>query len=237
MSSQALSLKAEPRDGRGNGPSRRMRRSGRVPAVIYGHGQSASVSVDEKAILGLIHHPGLITIDVAGKAVSGIIKEVQRNPISGKLLHADIQEVRPDELITVTVQIESKGVPAGAIAGGQLEQVMRQIEIRIQAKDLFETLTVDISAMQLDQTMHVKELPLPEGVKILTARDQAVFQVRLPKAEEVAEPVEGAAAAAGTEPEVIAKGKKDEEGAEGEAAAKGGAAKAGADKGEKKEKK
>lgn len=215
MSSKDIVLQAETRAEYGNGPARRTRRAGRVPGVIYGHGAKGTpISLDAKALLGVIHHPGLVKIDVAGKQSTGIIKEVQRNHVTGGLLHVDIQEVRPDEIITTTVEIEATGTPAGAVQGGQLEQVMRHAEVKLQAQHLFETLTVDVSGMQLNDVMKLGKLPLPEGATMLGDLEQAVFHVRLPKMEETAA-AEGEAAEAGAEPEVIAKGKKEEEGAAG----------------------
>ncbi|MFA5205822.1 MAG: 50S ribosomal protein L25 [Lentisphaeria bacterium] len=224
MSKQDVTLKAEARDERGNGPARRLRRAGRIPAVIYGHGQSGrALSLEEAAFKAVIHHPGLISIDAGTETVTAIIKDVQRDIFSGRVSHVDLQAVGADEIITVTVQLEAVGDPAGMTMGGQLEQNMRHLDVKVRAADLFETLKVDVSGMALDTVMHIRDLKLPEGVVALGDPDMGVFQVRLPKMEEE-KPAEGEAAAAGTEPEVIAKGKKEEEGEAG-AAAPGGAAK------------
>ena len=214
MKPSEVAIKFEPRTTRGNGAARRLRRTGRVPGVMYGHGEPGQpVSVDDLALKGILHHPGLIQIEgTDNKKLTAIIKEVQRNCLSGQVLHVDFQEVRADEVITSSVDIEPVGEPAGIQAGGQLEQVMRRLEIRVKAGDLFEVLKVDVSGMQLSDVMHVGDLKLPEGVTTLVNKDAAVFQVRLPKME-VEEPeaaVEGEEAAT-TEPEVIAKGKKEEE--------------------------
>ena len=209
-------IQVVPRTGTGNGPSRRARRAGQIPAVVYGHGTSQPVMVDEKAINAVVHHPGLLQLDVVGgEKISGIIKDVQRNTMSGKVQHIDFQEVLPTETLTVSVSIEAVGTPAGAVQGGQLEQNMRNLEIKIQAQHIFETLQVDVSAMELNDVMHVNQLVLPEGAVALGDLKFAVFHVRLPKQEEV-KVVEGAEAAA--TPEVIAKGKKPEEGAAAPAA-------------------
>lgn len=220
MKPSEVALKFELRSTRGNGAARRLRRTGRVPAVMYGHGEPGQpVSVDELALKGVLHHPGLIQIEGAdNQKLTAIIKEVQRNCISGQVLHVDFQEVRADEIITSSVDIEPLGDPAGIQAGGQLEQVMRRLEIRVRAGDLFEVLKVDVTEMQLGAVMHVGDLKLPEGVTTQVNKDAAVFQVRLPKME-VEEPEAAAEGdeASTSEPEVIAKGKKDEE--EGEAGA------------------
>lgn len=219
MSKKEVNLKAEPRDLRGNGPARRLRRAGRIPAVIYGHGKTGvSLTLDEAALKAVVHHPGLIQIELGADTLSAIIKDVQRDIFTGRPTHVDLQEVAADEIITVTVQIEAVGDPAGLAMGGQLEQNMRHVDIKVRAADLFETLKVDVSGMQLDQVLHIRDLQVPEGVVVLGDPDMGVFQVRLPKMEEEKPAEEGAAAATGAEPEVIAKGKKEEEG-EGAAAA------------------
>lgn len=220
MSKKEVSLKAEPRDLRGNGPARRLRRAGRVPAVIYGHGKTGvSLTLEEAALKTVVHHPGLIQIQLGADTLSAIIKDVQRDIFTGRTTHVDLQEVAADEVITVTVQIEAVGDPAGLAMGGQLEQNMRHVDIRVRAADLFETLKVDVSGMQLDHVLHVRDLKLPEGVVALGDPDMGVFQVRLPKMEEEKPAEEGAEAATTAEPEVIAKGKKEEEGAEAAPAA------------------
>ena len=214
MSKQEVTLNAEPRELRGNGPARRLRRAGRVPAVIYGHGKTGvSLTLEEAALKAVVHHPGLIQIRLGSGTLSAIIKDVQRDIFTGKTTHVDLQEVAADEIITVTVQIEAVGDPAGLAMGGQLEQNMRHVDIKVRAADLFETLKVDVSGMQLDHVLHVRDLKLPEGVVALGDPDMGVFQVRLPKMEEEKPAEEDAVAAAGAEPEVIAKGKKEEEGA------------------------
>ena len=219
MSKKEVSLKAEPRELRGNGPARRLRRAGRVPAVIYGHGKTGvSLTLEETALKAIVHHPGLIQIELGADKLSAIIKDVQRDIFTGRPTHVDLQEVAADEIITVTVQIEAVGDPAGLAMGGQLEQNMRHVDIKVRAADLFETLKVDVSAMQLDEVMHVHDLKLPEAVVALGDPDMGVFQVRLPKMEEEKPAEEGDAAATAAEPEVIAKGKKEEEEGEGAAA-------------------
>ncbi len=232
MSKDAV-IQVVPRTATGNGPARRARRAGQVPAVVYGHGKPGlPVMVDAKAVTAVIHHAGLIQLEIAGdRKISGIVKDVQRNILSGKVQHVDFQEVRPDEVIIVSVTIEAVGTPAGAIQGGQLEQNMRNLEIKIQAQHIFEILQVDVSKMELNDVMHVNQLALPEGAVAMGDQKFAVFHVRLPKQEEV-KVVEGAEGAGG-EPEVIAKGKK-EEGAEGAAAKPG--EKAAAPKAEEKKK-
>lgn len=226
MSKKEMTIQVEPRAQRGTGVARRLRSQGRVPAVVYGHGMAGvALTVEEAAMQSVIHHPGLIQMQISGgDSVLAIVKDVQRDCLTGKLVHVDFQQVRADEIITVTIRIEATGTPAGAQAGGQLEQVLHELQVRVKASDMFDAITVDVSPLELNATLHVRELPLPDGVVAVIDPNAAVFQVRLPKIEEEA-PAEAAvegAEAAPAEPEVIAKGKKeeDEEGEEPGKAAK-----------------
>jgi len=226
MSSKESTIQVQPRTERGNGCARRARRLGRIPAVIYGHShQGQPLSVDENALRQVIHHPGLIQMTIGeDKPVSVIVKDVQRECVSGRILHVDFQEVRADEVVTITIEIEAVGTPIGTQAGGQLEQVLRHLEVKLKARDMFDSLKVDVSHLELNAVLHVRELLLPADVTTATDPSAAVFQVRLPKIEEEVVP-EGEAAVEGeegVEPEVITKGKKLEEGEEAAADAKGG---------------
>jgi large subunit ribosomal protein L25 len=228
MSSKDLTIEVQPRTERGNGCARRARRQGRIPAVIYGHSHRGEpLSVDENALTQVIHHSGLLQMSIAGeKTVSAIVKEVQRDCISGRVLHVDFQEVRADEVVTITIQIDAVGTPIGTQAGGQLEQVLRQVDVKLKARDMFDSIKVDVSHLELNAVLHVRDLKFPEGVTPVIDLNASVFQVRLPKVEEEVTPeaavAEGEAA---VEPEVITKGKKAEEGEEeagGAEAPKGG---------------
>lgn len=224
MAKKDINIPVEQRAEFGNGPARRLRRSGRVPAIIYGHGEQAvPLLLTEAGMKEILHHTGLVTLTLAGQEpMTAVVKDVQRDSLSGAVLHADFQKVRADEVITIGIRLEAHGDPAGIQMGGQLEQVLRNLEVRCKARDIFESLSVDVSAMNLNDTMHVSDLKLPAGIEVVTPMDAPVFQVRLPKMDVVEEekPAEGAEAVEGAvaaEPEVIAKGKKpeDEEGAAG----------------------
>jgi large subunit ribosomal protein L25 len=222
MSKKQTTIQVETRSQTGKGAVRRLRAQGRVPAVMYGHGtETVALTVPEPAIRAVIHHPGLIQMERSGhETVSAIVKDVQRNCLNGQIVHVDFQQVRADEVITATIRIEATGTPVGAQAGGQLEQVLHELQIRVKAGELFDLLEVDVSGLELNGTLHVRELPFPAGVVPVIDPNATVFQVRLPKIEEEAAPAEGVegAEAAAAEPEVIAKGKKLEDGAEDEAA-------------------
>jgi large subunit ribosomal protein L25 len=207
--SKTLTVEVSARERTGTSASRQLRSSGSVPGVIYGHGSAGtSITVGQNALLEVLRHTGLIELTSAsGDPRSAILKEVQRHPITGHVLHVDFQEVKADEIVQATVPIEAVGEPAGARHGGLLEQVVHELDIECVPADLPESIEVDVSGMDLDDTIHVSDLPIPEGVKSTTDPELPVFQVRLPK-EELPEEEEGVEGA-------LLEGEEAAEGAEG----------------------
>ncbi len=216
MSDQIV-LAVEKRDGSGKGPAHRLRLTGKVPAVLYGHGSDAvmlSIAMDE--LRPVRHHAGLLGLKLDGskKEISAVIKDLQYDVVRGTILHADFQEVRADEVITAMVQIEAHGTPVGESRGGVLDQVMHELEIRCAANSLPDSIMVEVGKLDIDQAIHIADLVLPEGAVAAAAADQVVFMLAMPRSEEVA--AGGAAAVASEEegaegePEVITKGKKEE---------------------------
>lgn len=195
---KTLTVAVTPRTSFGTSASRRLRRNGQVPAVVYGHGAEVKAyTLAADAAEAILHHPGLMSLTADGvEAGLVILKSAQHHPINPGLLHIDFLAVRADEMITATVPVQAIGVPRGAAVGGQLEQVLRQLEIECLPGDLPEFIEVDISGMDLDTTLHVEDLPMPEGIKATTDAELAVFQVRLPKIEEAKEDAAATEAAA-----------------------------------------
>ena len=187
--SNVLTIQVEARNDLGSAHSRRLRKAEQVPAVIYGHGGPGCAVIIKAADLGsLVHHAGLVSLEIAGgETKSAIVKEVQTHPIQDRVLHIDFQEVKAGEKIHSQVGIEYIGVPAGATHGGQLEQILHELEIRCLPGDMVEVNTVDVSGMKVDDTMHVKDLILPPGAEALADPEIPVFEVRLPRIEAVAE--------------------------------------------------
>jgi large subunit ribosomal protein L25 len=218
--SKTLTIEVKPRVNLGTSASRRERGAGIVPAVLYGHGAAVqTLTVAEATAREVLHHPGLMSLSIDGvESATAILKASQRHPVSDLILHLDFLAVRADELIRSTVPVDFHGVPMGAARGGQLEQIMHLLEIECLPGDLPESIDVDVSGMDLDTTMHVRDMVMPEGIRAVSDAGLAAFQVRLPKVEEVKEEAPAEAAAA--------------EGAAA-AAAEGGAAAEG-DKAEKK---
>ena len=222
---KTLTIEVTPRVNLGTSAARRQRGAGAVPAVLYGHGAAVqTLTLAEATAQAALHHPGLMNLTIAGaEPATAILKASQRHPVSGIILHMDFLAVRADELIRSVVPVDFHGVPMGASRGGQLEQILHSVEIECLPGDLPESIDVDISGMDLDTTMHVRDMVMPEGIRAVSDPGLAAFQVRLPKVEEVKEeaPAEAAAAAEGAEA----------------APAEGGAAAAEGEKAEKKSEK
>src|SRR4249919_2348224 len=215
-------LQAEKRDGRGKNEARRLRASGRIPAVVYGaeKGKAVEIAVDPKILMRILHSESgvntLIGLKVDGGDTRVMVKEYQIDPIDHKLLHADFYQVAMDKALTVTVPLLMKGeAPGVKQQGGIVDFVNREIEIECLPGDIPENIVVDISELMLNQGVRVRDLHT-EGAKWkpVTDGDLMIVHVVALKVEEPAptEPVVGATAAP-AEPEVIKKGKteKDEE--------------------------
>ena len=216
-----INLAAEPRVNVGFGV-KALRRSGKVPAVVYGHRIAAShVQLDLKEVTNTLRKAGrnrLITLNVSGTATPKMVltKEIQRDAIKRTIKHIDFYEVTMTEKIRAMVRVVLEGVPADVKSGaGVLVNELNLLEIECLPSQLFDSVTINVANMKIDDAVHVKDVPMPEGVTMLEApEDEVVRLTRFveAKAEEVV--------ADTTEVEVIDKGKKDEEGAEGEAAPK-----------------
>ncbi|MSR66080.1 MAG: 50S ribosomal protein L25 [Pedosphaera sp.] len=214
---KAVPLNAFGRESKKRIQVKKLRTSGRVPAVIYGHNRKSEIlEVVQRELEVLIHHSHsenlLIDLSVAGKNRLALLQEVQHHPLTGKFLHVDFHEVAPDELVTIHVPIEKMGEPEGVkTGGGVLENALFKVRVRGLPKDLPEVLHVDVTHMQLNQTMHLGDLKAPAGTTILGDRHLPVFSVAEPTAAvEVTPAAEGAPA----EPEMI----REKKPAEGEAA-------------------
>jgi large subunit ribosomal protein L25 len=196
-------LKAEPRDGAGKGVARKLRAEGRVPAVLYGHGNDArALSVDAKELFHLLHGAAggnvLIDLVIDGKKTMAMPREVQRDHVRGQYLHVDFLEVRRDEKVTVDVPIHLVGESAGVKAGGVLEHHLWELKIQSLPQDLPESIEADISHLNLHDALRVSELTFPDAWTILTAPEESIAAVVPPQAREVEaeaeEAVEGEAA-------------------------------------------
>lgn len=200
--SKTLNVDIKERTDFGTSVSRRLRRQGMVPAVLYGHHAAVqSLMVSEDTAHAVLHHPGLMNLvrDGSSEPATAILKSSQRHPVSGIILHMDFLAVRADEVIRATVPLDYHGIPMGAAKGGQLEQILHLLEIECLPGDLPESIVVDVAGLDLDATMHVRDVAMPEGIKAVSDGALAVFQVRLPKIEEAKEETPEGEAAEGAE--------------------------------------
>jgi len=215
-------LVAEKREGTGKGVARRLRASGRVPAVLYGHGmQPASISVDSKELYHLLHHGGanvLIDLVVGKDHHLALAREIQRDHIKGQYVHVDFLTVRRDEKITISVPVRVVGESVGVKAGGVLEHHLWDLEAECLPGDVPEAIEADITELAVGDSLKVADLAVPKGVEILSPPEETVLAVVPPQAREVVEipveAVEGEAAEAA--PAEAAPAEAAAEGGEGE---------------------
>lgn len=208
-------LTVEKRKAAGSRAAGRLRRAGKLPAVLYGHGQapvSLSLSFRDVA-LHLEHGVHIVNLELEKEVQPCQFKDAQYDYLGTKLVHLDLVRVDLTERIKVTVQIEFRGTPKGVTDdGGVLRHEMTELEIECIVSDVPDTVRVDLSHLEMDQVYHVKDIELPEGVNLVGDPQAAVAVVRLPAAAPIVEeepPAEGEPSAA--EPEVISKGKAEEE--------------------------
>jgi large subunit ribosomal protein L25 len=232
MASDRATLKAQPRTDFGSRESRRLRRSGLVPGVVYGGGSEARpFQVNEREVRNVLVHGGaLIDLDIEGAgAVPVVIKEEQRDPVRGDLVHLDLQEVKLDEEIQADVTIELLGIEEapGVKEGGVLEHVTHQVTISALPTEIPESIPVDVSGMDIGDTMQLSAVVAPEGVEFFLGEDQDPDEITIatlnpPRVEEEPEPeLEEEAELVGEEGEVP-EGEEAPEGvAEGEPEAGG----------------
>jgi large subunit ribosomal protein L25 len=214
-------VQARLREGRGKNDARRARRDGMVPITVYGGGAETLAAVAPARDLAAILRTEagrntIFTIDVEGVGTSEVMfHDRQIDPVKGRLIHADLTRLVKGQKIEVTVPLHLVGEPFGVKEKqGVLEQIIREIEIRCEPRQIPDSLDVDVSNLDVHDLLHVSDITVGEGVEILTDGEQVIATVGIVK-EEVAPavPAEGEEPA---EPEVIGKGKKEEEGEESE---------------------
>jgi large subunit ribosomal protein L25 len=211
----SANLSVTKRDSSGKGVARSLRKDGRVPAVIYGHGREPqTLSINTRDLEKLLEHISaentVIDLDVDGTASRTLIREIQRHPFKRQILHVDFQELVAGEKVIVRVPVILVGVPDGVrMDGGILDQTMRELEVEVDPANIPNHIEVDVTKMVIGSSMHVSDITLPEGVEVVAEEDASVAVVSAPRAA-----VEAAAteeAAAGAEPEVIRAKKPEEE--------------------------
>ena len=214
-------LEAQTRETFGKNEARRLRREGKVPAVLYGgdKAESTPISVAPKALLKILHSQSgmntLISLKLAGAGDARVlVKDFQVDPITHEVLHVDFLKIAMDKLLQVTIPIIVHGEPKGVKQqGGILEHIRREIEIEVLPADIPEHIDVDVTELMLHQGVRVRDIATNAKWKPVSDLDLMLVHVIMPKAEEVATPAAeaGATPAVAAEPEVIKKGKKEEE--------------------------
>jgi len=198
------SLTVEPRQKAGTAEARRLRRAGRVPAVVYGHKEAnENVSISHDDFWRVIRQNQRI-VDLAtpgGAAQKCLVRDVQWDTLGKEVVHVDLERVSADERIHLTIPVKLKGNAPGVGSGSVLSHHLHELEVECLASAIPDIITVNITGLQLGQAIHVKELQLPEGVKALDDPDEVVVAIvaQQVQAVEPLVPVEPGAA----EPEVI----------------------------------
>jgi large subunit ribosomal protein L25 len=186
--SDEFNLIAEMRDDRGKGASRRLRRQGKVPAIIYGAGREPrALMFDHNKVLRELEnasfYSSILTIKVGDESRAAIVKDIQRHPAKKQILHIDFQRIVEDEKIRMQIPIHFLGEEDAIgvkIGGGSVSRLMTELEVSCLPKDLPEFLEVDISELELDQMLHVSNISLPKGVEIseiVLEQDQAIVSI------------------------------------------------------------
>ncbi len=191
--SEEFDLIADFREDQGKGASRRLRKTGRLPAIIYGAGRPArAITLDQNKVLHQLEqesfYSSVLTIKVGDKSQAVILKDIQRHPSKSRIMHMDFQRIVEDQEIRMNVPLHFVGgdIAPGIKAGGMISHLMTDVEVICLPRDLPEYLTVDVSAMNLDEMIHLSGIALPKGVEIPELaqgedHDQPVVSLHRPK--------------------------------------------------------
>jgi len=191
------SIAVEIRESRGKGAARKLRAARKIPAELYGHNQANfSLTLDPGALDTLLHtsQAGINTLidlegasEVAGKVV--LIKELQRHPVRGTMVHVDLYELNLREHIVVSVPVHLTGTPHGVTMGGLMDHALREIELDCLPRAIPDEIVIDVSGLDVGDSIHVSDLVLPEGTELRTDSELSVVSVSAPAAEEEEEVV------------------------------------------------
>ncbi len=213
-------LSAGAREAKGKNAAGRLRRQGKIPAVIYGHTGSRPLMIDEHEFNTQFRHVSensIVRLVVDSEDHDVLVKDYQRDPVSGRIVHVDFYEFEKGKALRTRVPVRLHGTPTGVREGGILESPLHDVEVECLPTDMPEGIDVDVSGLAIGQAVHVSDLSVPQGVRVLNPPDQAVCLVVHARAEvvaapEAAEAEEGAEAAAeGEEGEAAPEAEKAEE--------------------------
>jgi len=219
---EQITIKARVREQTGPSAARRLRRSGRVPAVIYRAGKKARLlDLDAHELENILHHHTgenfVMDVDIGGRPRKALLKEVQHDVVTGRPLHVDFYEVSMKERVHVTVALELSGEPLGVTQqGGVLEQLLHEVEVECLPGDIPESFSVDVSGLKIGQHITVGDLPIDtDKYGLITGADVVLAAVAAPRVQEEVEAAAEEAEAGVTEPEVISEKKGEGSEAEG----------------------
>jgi len=187
MANDVSTLTAQKRDQAGKGPAHRLRAKGLIPAVCYGpYEKPLHVAVDPQAIKEAISRPHkfntVIQLQVdGGETRTVLFKDFEKDPVDGQMLHADFLEVRMDKDVVVNVPVVLTGKPEGVTAGGILQQVARTLPVQCKPSDIPEKIEVDVSALKIAESLHIKDVKMPAGVQLKLRGDQTIAVVNVPE--------------------------------------------------------
>jgi large subunit ribosomal protein L25 len=205
---ETLEIKAEPREIGSKNAARRLRRNGKIPAILYGpKSQPVPLQVDKKDFssrVAMLEGSHLVRLKSSEPALTekvALVKDMQFHPISGDLIHTDLYEVDLAARITVRVPLRFVGKAAGVVRGGILQPIVREVEVECLPLDIPNFFNVDVSALDIGDSIHIEEIQMPEGVTAMYESNFAVVTVVTPSVEEAP-----AAAAAPAEGEVVVEG-------------------------------
>ncbi len=207
--SDVVSLATEPRTAIGSRASKKLRKHGKVPAIVYGHKETPiaiSVSSDDLNRIIRVLHARVLDLKIGDKVEKCLIRELQFNHLGDEMIHADFERISADERVEVVIPIKLKNTPK-TMSGGVLDQPMHQLNIECPALSIPDEYTIDILNLTLGSPIHVSDLKLPEGVTVLEKMEAVVVQIKLPGVEADLDPT----ADAGVGPEVIKKEKKTDD--------------------------
>lgn len=219
---EKIALTAQVREKAGKGVARGLRRNKMVPAVLYSHGKSTPISMGDKEVIKVLNAEGgehaLINLKLEGATGAAdrlaLIKDYQVDPISGKLMHVDLMEVAMNEKVKIQVAVHVTGQAIGVKEGGIFQYGQRHLEVECLPGQIPDFIEVDISALKINESLHVRNITAGEGIKILTDPDATVATIQPPMSEAKLEEMltaTPAAAAEGGEPELVKKPKKEGE--------------------------
>ena len=208
---KTLLLKAEIREQTGSKAVQKVRKQGRIPAIVYGHNQEpVAISLDAHNFVERLHHgQRLMDVQIGKKKEKIIVKDLQYDYLGKDIIHADLMRVSVTEMVKVTVPIELKGTAKGTHEGGIIEEHADHLEIECRATDIPETIVVWVKEVSVDDALHAGDIELPDGVKLLSSPETLVVTCHLVAAAKTTEQVEEEMPVA---PEVISEAKEAEEG-------------------------